>query len=262
MISTTFGALVGAGRHKSATQRPVADPVEMRHYVLVRTRHSSFRNRVLAFADSGARTADGHFPPGTDGWASPTWSTTDDQVMLHPTSMFGQGLRRRRLEKLSSEQIDETIPRLTDVLDDGTGPAHLLLTVDGAEAMERVASTLRSADPNTAPNVWIASADMELLSLYRTRTSACLVDWGTTVSPDGGLERRAATLHGDGIDAVALPHKEWSAGSIALCHRFGLLAYGWGCEYEREMASLVDNGIDAIQTSFPDRLVAVLQQYQ
>ncbi len=253
-------------RKRPETRRTAA---RLRHYGIVRTRHPSLRDHVLAFAD-GPPADDNSLDAGTDGWSSKAWGTSDGEIVLHAKGTVGSGLRRRQIENLTNGQIDQALPRLTKLLD-GTGRmANLLLQTDNAVVFDRVASLLpQPADiagqhpipDDAACNVWVASANLELLSRNRTRTSARLVEWASTSSPDGGLERRVATLHGYGIDALALPHREWTPGAIALCHRFGIMAYGWGCEHEREMANLIDIGIDAVQTPFPDRLVAVIQQY-
>lgn len=232
----------------------------------MRTRHASLFGRVLAFTSSGGINKHAATPDSSAarGWATNAWLTSDGVVVLNPGPYVGAGLRRRRIAGLSNDQLDEAVPRLHDALTGSTGPIFLVAKND--ELLNAVVAT---ASPSTSdavssgePGLWLAGSDVESLARQRTRTSARLVDWTTKSSASDGLERRMATLHDYGIDVLAMPHKDWSPGSIALCHRFGIMSYGWGCEHEREMAALVDSGIDAVQTPFPDRLAAVIDQYR
>ncbi len=247
----------------------------------MRTRHPSLRNQVLVFTEPGRQQSNGQPVVGIDGLASPAWLTSDGHIVLHSSAVIGGGLRRRRIAKLTDADLDASVTRFTGA---PTPPgadafAHLLIIADSQHTIDAIVAKLPSAEdidvarlPSPSAEdingvasdhgVWIASTDLETLSRNRTRTRARLVYWSSTSSPDGGLERQVATMHDMGIDVLALPHKEWSAGSIALCHRFGILAYAWGCEYEREMATVIDSGIDAVQTAFPHRLVAVVRQYR
>ncbi len=56
-------------------------------------------------------------------------------------------------------------------------------------------------------------------------------------------------------------HQDWTGGTVALAHRFELLTVGWGAEHERELAKLVDAGIDAVASRQVERMVAVVSQY-
>jgi hypothetical protein len=61
--------------------------------------------------------------------------------------------------------------------------------------------------------------------------------------------------------ALCLHHGEWSGGLIALAHRFGRLALARGAEHEREVATLLDTGIDGVSCPHGDRLMAVAGLY-
>ena len=77
-----------------------------------------------------------------------------------------------------------------------------------------------------------------------------------------GPERRAAELSAARIDAVNLRQGEWSGGLVTLFHRFGVLAFGWDAQYERQLAMLIDIGIDAVYSDHVDRMVAVAAEFQ
>ena len=42
-----------------------------------------------------------------------------------------------------------------------------------------------------------------------------------------------------------------------LFHRFDVLCFGWDAQHERQIARLIDQGIDAVYGDYVDRLVAV-----
>lgn len=72
-----------------------------------------------------------------------------------------------------------------------------------------------------------------------------------------GPERHAARLAEHGVAAVNLRLTEWTGGLVALFHRFGVLAFGWGAVFEREMLAARRMGLDAVYSDHVDRLVAV-----
>ena len=56
---------------------------------------------------------------------------------------------------------------------------------------------------------------------------------------------------------VNLRQGEWTAGLTTLFHRFDVLCFGWDAQHERQIARLIDQGIDAVYGDYVDRLVAV-----
>jgi len=76
-----------------------------------------------------------------------------------------------------------------------------------------------------------------------------------------GPERRAAELAAARIDAVNLRQNQWSGGLTTLFHRFDVLCFGWDAHHERQLASLIDMGIDAVYSDYSDRMAAVASEY-
>ena len=77
-----------------------------------------------------------------------------------------------------------------------------------------------------------------------------------------GLHEEATKLAAARIDAVNLRQHEWTAGLTTLFHRFGVLAFGWDAQHERQIAALIDMGIDAVYGDYVDRLVAVAGTFE
>ena len=70
-----------------------------------------------------------------------------------------------------------------------------------------------------------------------------------------GPEQHAARLRELGVDAVNLHQSEWTAGTVALYHRFGRYCLGWDAQQPRVITSLLDMGMDGIFSDHVDRMV-------
>ncbi len=69
-----------------------------------------------------------------------------------------------------------------------------------------------------------------------------------------GPERRAATLREAGIDGVNLHHTDWTAGLVALFHRFERYCFAWDLQYEHLLRSTLALGIDGVFSDWVDRM--------
>ena len=139
------------------------------------------------------------------------------------------------------------MPLWLDVADDSIVDTVLTVIADHGEQAES--------------NLWLVHGQQQNLIRWRPLTSAKLILAMTAGRPGEGMERRFAELHAADIDGAALAHRAWSGGTIALAHRFGLLAVGTGAEYERELAALIDGGIDAVSAADWHRMAAVVGEY-
>ncbi len=115
--------------------------------------------------------------------------------------------------------------------------------------------------PEAESQLWLVNPDLAELTAWRPATTAKLINSAQLASLPSGLERRAAELEQRGLNGLTLPHGDWSGGRVALLHRFELLALGRGAEFEREMAELVDAGIDGLYSDRVDRMAAVVDVY-
>ena len=76
------------------------------------------------------------------------------------------------------------------------------------------------------------------------------------ICKSGGRSAQATEFLRDlGVDAVNLHHGEWSAGLVALFHRFGRRCLGWDAQHIRIVTALLRAGIDGIFSDHVDRLV-------
>ena len=76
----------------------------------------------------------------------------------------------------------------------------------------------------------------------------------------GGLDALLPQLVDAGVDALNLRWSGWDAAMVEAVHASGILAFGWDAHRPRRVARLLDLGVDAIYSDFPDRLVEQIRR--
>lgn len=234
------------------------------------TRLPSLHGRLTTFAsrpsetggkdgdvDDLAGVVDGH----VDGLDITVHLSGDGVAVVADSDRMRSGLRRRRIDTFDAVELPPEVPTLADLLAQIPDPNPLLITVGGDAIFEAVLSTAQALGPTVEQRLWLVGHDHSDLIRWRPRTGAVLL-LGTARRRAGhGLEKLLAEVHGGDLDGVTMPHTDWSGGTIALAHRFGLRTHASGGRHNRELASVIDAGIDAITADDPIRLGAVAAQY-
>lgn len=236
----------------------------------MKPRFSSLDGSVLTFAHRGGaahateNTVEAFglaVAMGATGVESDAWATADGKAVLDHDGVIGPRLRRRRIATITRADLDEAIPSI-DALYGAIAPAtSVSIDVKDPAAFEPVVAAARAAGPDAEQRLWLCHPDVGTLISWRRATEAKLVLSTNLRALDGGVERTAAELRERGVDALNLPHREWHGGLVALLHRFERATLGWGLEHEREMARLIDIGIDGIYSDHVDRMTAVAAQF-
>lgn len=228
------------------------------------TRYAPLSGPAILFAHRGARTVarentvDAFIRAvslGATGLESDAWLTSDGQVVLDHD---GQHRRfpRKWIRDTTRADLKAHIPTLAEFYEavgtdlpvslDLKDPAAFAPTVETAQAY------------GAQQRLWICHSDLELLSEWRRAAPDVRFVNSTGIGRlPRGPERRAAELSSAGIDAVNLRQDEWTAGLVALFHRFGILTFAWDAQYERQLAAVIDMGIDAVYSDDVERMVAV-----
>lgn len=197
---------------------------------------------------------------GADGLASEAWLTADGQAVLDRDGQVGGRFRRRRFGSLERASIPDHVPSIDDMFDLIDDSADLLLDVGDPDAIEPIISAARRIGSGAEERLWLRHGELEVLTDWRRRTAAKLV-FGTRLKSGESQERLANQLRERGVDALSLSHREWSGGLVTLVHRFDRYALATGLVHEREMAKLLDVGIDGISSPHVDRMIAVAAQF-
>ena len=214
-------------------------------------------NTVAAFGEALAL--------GAQGLETDIWHSGDGAVVLRHGywvwfRVGGIFPWRRRVDRMSSAHLAKLgIPRLVDLYE--TLGSDYELSIDVKQS--GMGSALAAAVPTheARSRLWLCSPHLaELEALAQALPEALLVHSQRRSRLDGSLERHAATLAEAGIDAMNMHHADWSAGLVALFHRFGVRAFAWDVQEIRHLRAMAKIGVDAVYSDHVERMVTTLQQ--
>lgn len=191
---------------------------------------------------------------GATGLESDVWITKDGVAVLDHDGVVGGPFRKRQIAEVDRADLPEHIPSLAELYDHVGTEFELSLDVKDPAAFAAVVDV--AASRGAEERLWLCHPDVEVLAAWRTERDAVrLVNSTRVAAMKDGPERRAAQLRDAGVDAVNLHHGEWSAGMVALFHRFGRCAFGWDAQHVRVVTALLQAGCDGVFSDHVDRLV-------
>ncbi len=221
------------------------------------------RDAAILFAHRGARA---HAPEntleaftlgvrlGATGLESDVWLTADGEPVLDHDGVVGGVFRRKQINEVKRADLPSHIPSLNELYATVGIGLDISLDVKDVAAFDAVLAVARNAD--AADRLWLCHPDVETLSVWReSARDVRLVNSSRIAAMKDGPERRAAALRDVGVDAVNLHHGEWSAGLVALFHRFGRQCFGWDAQHVRVVTALLQAGVDGVFSDHVDRLV-------
>ena len=195
---------------------------------------------------------------GATGLESDVWVTADGVAVLDHDGVIRNGLRRRPIASLRRDELPEHIPTMAELYA-AVGPSlPLSLDVKDSDAVE--ATVQAAADAGALEGLWLCTPRWEEAAAWKERwPHVKVVDSTRLAKMKEGPERRAATLADAGIDAVNLHWSDWTAGMVALFHRFERATFGWDCQHRRQLDAVLEMGIDAVYSDHVDRMVDALE---
>lgn len=197
---------------------------------------------------------------GATGLETDAWITADGEVVLDHDG-WHRWFPRAWIADVARASLRDHIPTLSDYYAAVGTDRPLSVDVKDPTAFEPMVAVARAH--GAADRLWVCHPDLELLVEWRDLApDVHLVNSAALDRLPQGPERRAAELAAARIDAVNLRQHEWTAGLTTLFHRFGVLAFGWDAQHERQIAALIDMGIDAVYGDYVDRLVAVAGTFE
>ena len=227
------------------------------------TRLPSLLDPALLFAHRGARAnAPKHsieaftlaLRLGATGIHADGWSTADHDVVLN-RGPLAKRFPRRKIADVNRADLPDGFVTLEEMLS-VTAEVPIRLNLADAETGPLVLAVARSV--GAAERLWLAHPSVEVLAGWRDIAPEIhLVNPTVLGSLSLGPERHAAELAAARIDAVSMPEVDWSGGMVALFHRFDVLAFAEGADFERQVARLIDMGIDGVSGDHPERMAAV-----
>jgi glycerophosphoryl diester phosphodiesterase len=195
---------------------------------------------------------------GARGLESDVRRSGDGRPVLVHGPHLRQGLRRLAVSSTPAARLAEAgIPALADLYATLGGDFELSLDLKDREVAEAALDAARAA--GAVGRLWLCSPDLDVLVRVRA------ADPGVRLVHSMGrrrygdtLEPHAATLAREGVAALNLQEREWSAGLVALVHRFGLAAFAWDVQETRRLRALLGMDIDAVYSDHVERMVATV----
>ncbi|MFM7617700.1 MAG: glycerophosphodiester phosphodiesterase [Actinomycetes bacterium] len=226
---------------------------------------------VITFAHRGARTLEPEntlaafrraLAEGASGLESDAWLSGDGEVVLVHDPIVRRGLGRARVARTSAADLQRFgVPRLADLYDECGSAYDLSIDLKDPAAAAPMVDLARA---HGAPErLWICVGGRERLRTLRDEAP----DVRLVHSPGRGrvvgtaLERLAADLAEDRIDALNLHHTDWTGGIVSLLHRFSLRAFAWDVQETRHILGMLRIGIDAIYCDRVDRMLAAVGEW-
>jgi glycerophosphoryl diester phosphodiesterase len=225
---------------------------------------------VITFAHRGARTeaAENSLPAfrralelGAGGLETDVWLAADGEVVCTHNATVRSGMRRYRVASSSSERLRALgVPRLADLYSELGADYELSVDLKEHRAGDALLDVARRH--GVLERLWTCSPDLDVLERLRPEHRVRLVHSTRKRAISEPLERHAHRLAELGIDAINLHHTEWTAGLVSLFHRFGLRAFAWDTQEARHIRAMLQIGIDAVYCDRPDRMVAVVGEFE
>ncbi|MFV0256919.1 MAG: hypothetical protein ACK5PP_00520 [Acidimicrobiales bacterium] len=199
---------------------------------------------------------------GIDGVWLPCRVTADGVVVVSPRDRIGSRWRSRRLETVDLADLPDGVPDLASTLAELVPRRAEVVVACGGPDVAAVVDTVRGVVPEAEERIWLIGPDLNQLIEWAPRCGLRLISRAASIRGlDERAEPRAARLRSTGIRGLALPHREWGGGLVALAHRFELAAVALDPVHEREMAAVIGAGVDLVVSDQPDRLQAVAVEF-
>ncbi len=197
---------------------------------------------------------------GASGLESDAWVTADGVVVLDHDGVTGPLWRRRAISGQIRSDLPEHIPSLLELYERCGVGFELSLDVKDPAALEAI-MTVSAAD-GAVEHLWLCYHDWREMTRWRDVTGSARLVESTSLSriPEG-LSARAETLRKAGIAAINLRRSEWDSDRVAVVHDAGLVAFGWDAQTSRQLARLLELGIDGVYSDHVSRMVAALDAH-
>lgn len=203
---------------------------------------------------------------GVDGLETDAWTAADGEVVLVHDAFVkvrrvGIVSTRLRVAATTSDELARhDVPRLRDLYQELGTDYELSIDLKDATVGPLV---LDAAGAHGDPaRLWLCSPSRRALAALRDLgTDAHMVHSTTRTRFADSLERHAADLAAQRIDAINFHHSEWTKGLVALFHRFDVRAFAWDTQEVRHIRAMLGYGVDALYCDHVHRLVATVAEW-
>jgi len=184
-------------------------------------------------------------------------------VLMHDLTVDRTTGGSGEVAKLTLEQLraldagGEPVPTLAGVLDLTVGQALLVIEIKQPGIEEMVAGVVRERDAIKDVMVWsFFPRALESMRGVEPRIPGSLLISAESLPRWPKMRELAVRT---GLQAVSVFFAGITEEIVRDCARSGLALYAWTADSKREIARLLDLGVDGVCTNFPDKAVALLR---
>jgi glycerophosphoryl diester phosphodiesterase len=184
-------------------------------------------------------------------------------VLMHDLTVDRSTNGSGRVAELFLEQLrmldagGEPVPTLAEVLTETAGRALLVIEIKQPGIEEEIAAVVRDCGAVNDVMVWsFFPQALESMRRVEPRLPGGLLVAQESLSRWPQMRDLAVRT---GLQAVSVFFAGIDGRLAGQCLRSGLALYAWTVDSDREIARLIELGIDGICTNFPDRAIALLQ---
>ena len=184
-------------------------------------------------------------------------------VLMHDptvdrTTNGSGGVAELSLNQLRALDVGrEPVPTLVEVLNYTAGQALLVIEIKQPGIEEQIATVVRDCDAMDEAMVWsFVPQALESMRRLEPRLPGSLLV-GTEMLPRWPVMRELALRCG--LQGVSVFFAGIDERLARECQRSGLALYAWTVDGKKDIARLIDLGIEGICTNFPDKALALLK---
>jgi glycerophosphoryl diester phosphodiesterase len=198
---------------------------------------------------------------GATGIETDAWLAADGvPVLVHDRTIRLPGRRIFVTRRTSIELAEWGVPTLARLYAECGTRFDLSLDVEHPEVGEPVIAVAR--DAAALDRLWLCHEDLDILAELRAHERRVRL----VSSVDLRVKLPAFEAHLDhmldrGVKVLNMRWRTWSAARVGAVHERGLLAFAWDALDPATMTRLLDLGVDAIYSDYPDRIVRAIADH-
>lgn len=196
---------------------------------------------------------------GATGLESDAWLTADGVAVLDHDGRVRSFLHSRPIGRVNRAALPRHIPTVDELFALCGPDVPVSIDVkDGAASAAVVDSARRSGAG--LDHLYLCTGDLDEAARWSALDPHLPVVHSTRLRRlRTGPERHVAAMAEQRVKVLNLHYEDWTAGLVALCHRFGVLAFGWDAQHARQLDALLAMGCDGVYCDHPDRLADALR---
>jgi glycerophosphoryl diester phosphodiesterase len=198
---------------------------------------------------------------GATGIETDAWLAADGvPVLVHDRTIRPPGRRIFVTRRSSTELAAWGVPTLAQLYAECGTLFELSLDVEHPEVGKPIVAVARAA--GALDRLWLCHPDLEVLADLRTHERRVHLARSVDLRARPAMfEAYLDRMIQAGVEVLNMRWRTWSSARLAAVHERGLLGFAWDVVEPATMAWLLELGIDAIYSDYPDRIARAIADY-